>query len=102
MNNRPKKFQRFCGMPTMGISATATAVIEKSGSVAAMHNHGLPVLSLSKPWTPGSITMTLVQQGIVVYQTGNFKKYADAVKEEFTGYTVTDVATKFIESLKNV
>ena len=87
---------------TMGISATATAVIEKSGSVAAMRNHGLPVLSLSKPWTPRGVAMPPVLQGVVLYKTGNFKEYADAIKGKFKGYTVTDIATKFIESLKNV
>ena len=48
----PELISEMMFQATMGISATALAVVEKSGSFAAMREHGLPVMSLSKPWTP--------------------------------------------------
>lgn len=58
---------------TAGISTTGLAVVEKSGAFAAMRNHGLPVISLSKPWTPFGVPEQAIPQGIVKYNGHNFK-----------------------------
>jgi len=58
---------------TAGISTTGLAVVEKSGAFAAMRNHGLPVISLSKPWTPFGVPEQAIPKGIVKYDGHNFK-----------------------------
>jgi hypothetical protein len=84
---------------TMGISATALAVIGKSGSVAAMHEHGLPVLSVSKPWHPIGVEKIETPVGVIEYQQGNFAACMNA-KSLPVPPSVASVASEFISSLK--
>lgn len=57
----------------MGLSSTAMAVVEKSGSFAAMREHQLPVLNISKPWQPRGMPPQQTPPGIVVYSVGSFE-----------------------------
>ena len=68
-----EKISAILSNSSMGISATALAVIEKSGTFAAMHDHKLAVISVSKPWNPIGITGLKTQDGIVEYSIGNFE-----------------------------
>jgi hypothetical protein len=60
---------------TIGLSSTAMAVIEKSGAFAAMRSHGLPVLNISKPWTPLGVPLLQVPAGTMPYTSGVFEKF---------------------------
>jgi len=57
---------------TYGITTTALPLVEKSGSVAAMHEHNLPVICVSKPWHPKGIRDIELPLGVVEYKDGNF------------------------------
>ncbi|PTQ99353.1 glycosyltransferase involved in cell wall biosynthesis [Mucilaginibacter yixingensis] len=67
-----EKISALLSSATAGISTTGLAVVEKSGAFAAMRNHGLPVISLSKPWTPFGVSEQPMPQGIVKYNGSNF------------------------------
>lgn len=84
---------------TMGISATALAVVEKSGSFAAMREHGLPVISLSKPWTPIGVSQPAIPHGIIPYQN-NLEQCLAFVAEISTDNNVSLVSAKFADALK--
>jgi hypothetical protein len=87
--------------PTAGISATAIAVIDKSGSVAAMLEHGMPVISVSKPWTPNGVPTPKTPAGVIAYHKGNFEDCL-AYKSFIPGKNdVSAIATKFTASLLN-
>lgn len=56
---------------TIGLSSTALPLIEKSGSVAAMLEHNLPVICISKPWSPRGIDNLSLVDGVKAYGRGN-------------------------------
>ncbi|MGZ3756191.1 MAG: glycosyltransferase [Mucilaginibacter sp.] len=88
---------------TMGISATATAVIDKSGTVAAMREHGLSVLSVSKPWQPRGIIGYNHPAGVIPYKPGNFEECINSGKISLPVINqVTTVALRFIKDLSNI
>jgi hypothetical protein len=60
---------------TLGIATTPAVLLGKSGTAAAMQEHGLPVLCVAHTWQPRGITITETTPGIAVYQEGNFGTY---------------------------
>lgn len=54
----------------IGITTYPISLIEKSGTVAAMLAHGLPVVSVSKPWRP-KWNIKPAFNGVVEYKPGN-------------------------------
>jgi len=86
---------------TMGISATALAVIEKSGSFAAMREHGLTVICVSKPWQPAGIPKLELPAGIVEYKIGNFEECISCNRHVPFNNSVIDVADKFRDTIVN-
>ena len=59
---------------TLGVASTAMAVIEKSGAFAAMRAHGLPVINISKTWTPRGVSRQSTTPGIAPYAPGKFEE----------------------------
>ncbi|MGY2134553.1 hypothetical protein ACW9KT_20160 [Hymenobacter sp. HD11105] len=59
---------------SVGITTTALPMVQKSGSVAAMREHGLPVICISGPWQPRNLTVQLPPLGIFELQRGVFDK----------------------------
>ena len=58
---------------TLGLTTTPVALTEKSGTAAAMLEHGLPVLCVGRPWHPKGIDFLETPRGILVYKQGNFR-----------------------------
>lgn len=56
-----------------GISTTPNALIEKSGSVAAMLEHHLPVISVSREWHPRGYEIKELPEHILQYSPGNLE-----------------------------
>ncbi len=88
---------------TFGLTTTPLLLIEKSGSVAAMLEHGLPVLCLSKPWYTQLVTTISIPPGIIIYNQGELQQ--DLMKiNTLTNHpksynTVACVADHFIKDL---
>ena len=57
-----------------GIATTPYYVVGKSGSVAAMHRHKLPVICMSKAWNPIGFNSKNALKGVVDYIKGNLKE----------------------------
>lgn len=55
---------------SVGISTSALAMIDKSGTVAAMLKHGLPVLCVATPWTARKINISTTHPGIIQLSEG--------------------------------
>jgi hypothetical protein len=86
---------------TMGISATAYEVIEKSGSYAAMREHNLTVLSVAKAWTPKSVATGIKVPGVLEYHPGKFE---ECINNNITmpyDKKVSSIAKQFINSLSD-
>lgn len=85
---------------TMGLATTALAAVEKSGGFAAMREHNLPVLCISKPWTPVGVPGQQVPAGIFEYVGGNFEYCLQKAKEIAPhDNSVLTVAEKFAAAL---
>lgn len=67
------KISELFSSATFGISSTALPLIEKSGSVAAMLEHKLPVICISNNWRPTGIQTPPTAKGIIEYKAGNFE-----------------------------
>ncbi|MBD1365008.1 hypothetical protein IDJ77_14400 [Mucilaginibacter sp. ZT4R22] len=87
---------------TIGLSATALAVIEKSGSYAAMREHGLHVISVSKAWTPTGVAKPAIPEGVTEYTIGNLEECIADSKFIPYGSSVEQVSAKFARALINL
>ncbi|RYX86921.1 glycosyltransferase family 1 protein [bacterium] len=67
-----EKISEIFNASTFGISTTAPPLVEKSGSVAAMLEHDLPVICISNVWHPRGISGVPKMPGIIEYKFGNF------------------------------
>ena len=56
---------------SIGLTTTVGAKVEKSGSVAAMFAHGLPVLCVAGPWRAKGIRDFSLPEGVFEYKKGN-------------------------------
>lgn len=81
-----------------GIVTTAYAVVEKSGSLAALRSYGLPVLCVSPPWSPFGIKQLTEPIGVFNYVPGNFEQFFCQPKSS-KSENVDCVTRLFIESL---
>ncbi|MBT0812296.1 hypothetical protein KIH41_13505 [Litoribacter ruber] len=86
---------------TMGLSTTPVPLIEKSGAVAAMREHSLPVLCVAKPWRLRNQSEFEIPAGIREYQKGNLEKIlATNSRPTSNGADVTHVSQQFLRSLE--
>lgn len=87
---------------TFGIASTAFINIEKSGSVAAMLNHGLPVICISKPWEVKNLAGFKPQyKDVSEYKPGNLHNCLNAgFHQTGNDFSLQKISEKFIETLK--
>ncbi len=86
---------------SFGISTTPASLIEKSGSVAAMREHGLKVLCISRTWNPIGYTQTNLPKGITNYRKGIIKDFITNKNNSHSLNSISDVANKFVQHLAN-
>lgn len=85
----------------IGITTYPVSLIEKSGTVAAMLAHGLPVVSVSKPWIPRWNKIS-IPDGVIEYQPGNLHACFSKKKGEPTPDTVAKTAEQMMLDLQRV
>lgn len=84
---------------TVGIGTTASVLIGKSGSVAAMREHGLPILCVADSWQAKGMNVQEVIPGITQYFDGSLESYLTNLHPIAPSNSLTKVANQFIESL---
>ncbi|MGE5944867.1 MAG: hypothetical protein ACM31G_11070 [Flavobacteriales bacterium] len=85
---------------TFGMATTPYYLIEKSGSVAAMHQHNLPVICLSKPWMPNKFIRSNKLKGVEEYKTGNLEAcIANDTKMETGDISISNITISFLKTL---
>ncbi|RZK32012.1 MAG: glycosyltransferase family 1 protein [Hymenobacter sp.] len=84
---------------SLGVATTPVDVIGKSGTAAAMLEHGLPVLCVAHPWFPIGIPPTQPPSRVSVYKEGNFKTYLIGKARVLSPNPSAEIASKLIESL---
>lgn len=68
----PEYISMVLSYSTLGISTTPIVLADKSGSIAAMREHGLPVLCVSYLWLASKNISFEPIPGIFQYRNGNF------------------------------
>ncbi|WP_207534022.1 hypothetical protein [Desertivirga arenae] len=84
---------------SLGITTTPMALVEKSGTVAAMQAHQLPVLCVSMNWQPRGIKNLQVPAGIWEYESGGLEEFLNSSKQIWVNNRVSDVSNQLIERL---
>lgn len=85
-----------------GIFTTPIALVEKSGSVAAMREHGIHLLCVSRPWNPRSVKLELNPYHIMQYEEGKLDEFLGISPDFSYMPTLPKVAEQFISNLLNV
>jgi hypothetical protein len=85
---------------TFGVSTSAMATIEKSGSVVAMLEHALPVICVGDCWEPREFYLPAPPPGIYTLKDGCIEDIVNSRVSRSHDYSVSAVAKTFIESLQ--
>jgi hypothetical protein len=86
---------------TIGLSTTPIALAEKSGTIAAMREHGLPVLCIRESWNARGIEGLPSMPGVAEYQPGNFKDFRESSTETKTNPAMAETVLKFVGELQS-
>jgi hypothetical protein len=97
----PEKISEVLMKATIGISTTPPLLIEKSGTTAAMLEHGLAVLCVTRSWIPRGINMLINIHGVMIYRTGEFGSYLNCNRITPRENSVSKIAYQLIADLKN-
>ncbi len=84
---------------SVGISTTPILLIEKSGTAAAMIEHGLPVLCVSHQWTPIEAQEITFIEGVASYSKGMFETFILTAKHKLNTTRIGEVSTQFVNAL---
>ena len=82
---------------SLGIVTTPALLLGKSGTAAAMREHGLPILCVAAPWHPRGFEGLSRADGRLIYQEGNFESYL-AAKPDSEIVRLPDIAKLLTES----
>lgn len=85
-----------------GITTTPTALLEKSGSVAAMLEHGLTVINVSRNWEPVMKGNYIPSDGIVVFNSGSSFNILEIDKPKISSNNVETISQQFINELTTI
>jgi len=82
-----------------GITTVPSFLVEKSGTVAAMTEHGLPVLIVAKTWKPKNNINLKLPEGLMEYKSGNFNVFLKSNTSKVKTGGVKFVAESFLNAL---
>lgn len=95
----PETISKVMKEASFGIATTPAALCEKSGAVAAMLCHGLPVLCISKPWQPRSSAHIKLPSGVTEYKSGGLASFMQNHSIRASSNDVGSTAHQFLNSL---
>ncbi|PQA53172.1 glycosyltransferase [Siphonobacter curvatus] len=65
----------------IGLTSTALPMVEKSGTVAAMLEHGLPVLCIASAWQPRGVPSPPLPLHVYAYRVGQVFQLLDSLQK---------------------
>ncbi|WP_158798471.1 hypothetical protein [Pedobacter sp. L105] len=93
-----EKVSELLEKAVFGVFTTPIALVEKSGSVSAMRDHGIHLLCVSRPWTP-KIKLAENPYHIMEYKKGNLESFF-STKPDFSYVpTLSALSEQFIDNL---
>lgn len=85
----------------IGIATTPMLLIEKSGSVAAMREHGLPILCVAKPWKVKNYHQTTEWTDIFDFERSSISIFEELARIKTSTSSLPSVAAQFLKDLNN-
>jgi hypothetical protein len=82
----------------IGIATTPYLLIEKSGSAVAMQEHGLPVMCVSREWTPRNINITFTHD---IHKWVPSLELNDILRQKIKGNNLQKITKQFINNIIN-
>jgi glycosyltransferase involved in cell wall biosynthesis len=82
-----------------GITTTPLLTVEKSGTVAAMLEHGLPVLCISKPWHVKDFPKDYTPLGTQLFKDADLAHFLNAKNKNIIINSVSHISNQFLVSL---
>jgi hypothetical protein len=82
-----------------GITTTPLLLTEKSGTVAAMREHGLPILCVSKLWNVVGFLEHYTPIGIQVFKEEDIYNYLLTKKTKVVTSSISCISKQFLDSL---
>jgi hypothetical protein len=97
----PEEISKTLSKASLGIATTPVYLVSKSGTAAAMLDHGLPVVCLSSPWYPMGISEEdlLLPAGIMPYEEGKLEHHLSQRIDAALVVKVSDVAFQLSSTL---
>ena len=96
----PERISEVLSNATYGISTTPLFLLEKSGTVMAMLEHGLTVICVARPYLPRIDVQTPGLPGVREYIKGNLNFcLAPAITDRTSDNSAPEIARQFIASL---
>jgi hypothetical protein len=96
------KISEVLGMADLGVTTTPLLLAEKSGTVAAMQEHGLPVLCVSRAWEVKGLSENFTPSDIQLFTGGDLIHYlfAKNVKDvKIVDNGIGHISNQFLDSL---
>jgi hypothetical protein len=96
-----EKISEVINSVSLGICTTPYVLGDKSGSVAAMIERGVPVICVSRKWQPRGFNNNFNSFSIIEYKEGNFIECVPKFKSfAYFGKNVSQVTLIFLNTLK--
>ena len=96
----PERIAEELQKATIGITTTPAALADKSGTVAAMLEHGLPVLCVARVWEARMVKNSIAPQGILTYEQGKLEVLLNKLQAaSAVNNKVSDIGAQLIDSL---
>lgn len=96
----PENISKILLTSIAGISTTPLAKLEKSGAVAAMREHGLPVICAARTWQHQDQKRIKLPEGTTVYEKGKLEKILFNLPPTQCDTSISRIGQQFIQSLE--
>jgi len=83
-----------------GITTTVFGKVEKSGSVAAMTEHGLKVICVAADWQPRGMPVLMKVPGVIEYKAGELDAFFQSTNETGAFCKVEETSCHLMEAFK--
>jgi hypothetical protein len=95
----PERISEVLRSASIGISTTPLLLSDKSGSVAAMLEHGLRVICVSRPYDIRGVADISLSEGIYEYHPGNFENCLNINPPSSSTSRLSKISLQFVNSL---
>lgn len=99
---KPERISELLSSASIGISTSSIAYIEKSGTVVAMREHGLPVICVAKTSQVADMQYVAPPYGILEYRIGNLEDCINMKFELLEINTISEVCFLMEDAFKLV